>query len=55
MWINEPVIDILETTSYPIEKVDFPTVTICPASSNSDRWGPVIKLFDYLNGTCSEK
>ena len=52
-WIDEkPVIDILETSSYPIEKVEFPTVTICPASSNSDRWGAVFKVFDHLDVVC---
>ena len=49
------MIDILETTSFPIENVEFPTVTICPSSLNSDRWGPTIKLFDYLNTTCPDK
>ena len=54
-WIEEkPVIDILETTSFPIEKVEFPTVTICPASSNSERWGAVFKAFDHLDVVCPE-
>ena len=47
-WIDEPVIDILDSASFPIEKVEFPTATLCPKSSNSDRLGPVIKTFDYL-------
>ena len=56
VWINdEPVIDILESTFYPIEKVEFPTVTLCPKSSNSDRWRAVTKLFDYLDVKCPEK
>ena len=55
VWVEEkPVIDILDTTSFPIEKVEFPTVTLCPASSNSDRWGATIKLFDYLNVVCPD-
>ena len=48
MWIDEPVIDILDTTSFPIDEVEFPTVTICPKSSNPDRLGPMIKAFGYL-------
>ena len=50
-----PVIDTLESTFYPIEKVEFPTVTLCPKSSNSDRWRAVTKLFDYLDVKCPEK
>ena len=51
VWIEEPVIDTLESTSFPIEQVDFPTVTLCPKSSNTDRWGPVIKIFDNIKMT----
>ena len=56
VWIEEtPVIDVLETTSFPIENVEFPTVTLCPASPNSDRWGATIKFLDYLNvAGCSQ-
>ena len=49
VWIDEPVIDILDSTSFPIEEVEFPTVTLCPKSSNSDRLGAMIKVFDYVN------
>ena len=52
VWIEEPVIDVLDSSTFSIEKVDFPTVTLCPKSSNSDRWGPMLKVFDYLNVTC---
>ena len=38
--------------SYPLEKVDFPTVTLCPVSPDSDRWGLAVKLFDYLEVHC---
>ena len=55
-WIEDnAVIDILETASFPIEKVEFPTVTLCPDSPNSDRWGATIKFFDYLNVICPDK
>ena len=55
VWVEEtPVIDVLETTSFPIENVNFPTVTLCPASSNSDRWGATIKFIDYLDVVCPD-
>ena len=55
VWVEEtPVIDVLETTSFPIENVNFPTVTLCPVSSNSDRWGATIKFIDYLDAVCPD-
>ena len=52
-WIDEkPVVDVLETTSFPIEQVEFPTITLCPAISNSDRWGAAIKILDYIERIC---
>ena len=53
-WIEEPVIEILDSTSYPIEEVAFPTVTLCPKSGNSDRWGAPIKVFDNMKVVCPE-
>ena len=32
-WQNDPVITTLDTVALPIEKVDFPAVTICPQGS----------------------
>ena len=51
-WNERPTIVISESTNYPIEKVIFPTVTLCPIDSNPDRWGPAIKMFDYLEQRC---
>ena len=38
--------------TYPIEKVLFPTVTICPTNMNLDRWGVPVKVFDFLKRRC---
>ena len=51
-WMKNPTIDILESLSYPIEEIDFPTVTICPEDSNPDRWGLIIKIFDHMKYEC---
>ena len=51
-WYDSPIVTVLETLTYPIEELPFPTVTVCPRDSNPDRWGPTIKLFDYLNRRC---
>ena len=44
-----PVIGVLDSISFPIEEVDFPTVTLCPKTLSSDRFGALIKAFDYMN------
>ena len=51
-WSKNPTLTIIETMTHPIDKVTFPAVTICPKSSNPDRWGPVIKVFDYMKRRC---
>ena len=51
-WNENPTITISETMTYPIENVKFPTVTLCSRNSNPDRWGPTIKVFDYVKRRC---
>ena len=45
---------MIESMSGPIENLAFPTVTLCPTNQNPDRWGPPIKLFDYMKRDCHE-
>ena len=35
-WIDYPVVTTLSTISLPVEKVDFPAVTLCPQGSTED-------------------
>ena len=53
VWYESPTMTVLETMTYPIEELTFPTVTLCPRNSKPDRWGPTIKLFDYMKKRCS--
>ena len=55
VWSENPTITIIETMSYPIEKVIFPTVTLCPQNNDPDRWGPIIKIFDHFQRRCSSR
>ena len=48
-----PTVSIMETISYPIEKIEFPTVTLCPENSNAERFGPAIQVLDYFQRKCS--
>ena len=55
VWYESPTITILETMTYPIEELTFPSVTVCPKHSSPDRWGVAIKLFDYMKKKCSKE
>ena len=47
-WSMNPTVSIMETMSHPIEKVEFPTVTLCPENFNPERFGPAIQVLDYF-------
>ena len=51
-WAINQTENIVESPVHPLETVDFPTVTLCPTSTNPDRWGFAIKLFDFLKIKC---
>ena len=53
VWLENPGINIVASTTFPIEQVQFPTVTLCQKNNNPDRWGSAIKIFDYLDRSCS--
>ena len=52
-WIENPIKS--KVLTFPIDKIVFPTVTLCPQDSRPDRWGTVIKIFDQLNTDCGSK
>ena len=49
-WETHP--DKMDVLMQPIMKVAVPTVTLCQKDSNSERWGPMIKIFDHLKLSC---
>ena len=51
-WTLNPTVTKVDTINYPIEKVGFPTVTLCPENSNPQRFGPAIQVLDYLKRQC---
>ena len=48
-WRESQTMVVVETLAEPIDKIQFPAVTICPQTFNSDRWGPTLKILDYLH------
>ena len=47
-WQENPTVAVVETLAEPIDKIQFPAVSICPQTFNSDRWGPTLKILDHL-------
>ena len=52
-WNENPIKSVVLT--FPLDKIVFPAVTLCPRDSRPDRWGTVIKIFDQLNTNCGSK
>ena len=52
-WIENPIKS--KVLTFPIDKIVFPTVTLCPQDSRPDRWGTAIKVFDQVNTDCGSK
>ena len=52
-WIENPINSVVLT--FPLDKIVFPTVTLCPRDSRPDRWGTAIKIFDQVNTHCGSK
>ena len=52
-WYENPIKSVVLT--FPLSKILFPTVTLCPRDSRPDRWGSVIKIFDQMNTDCEAK
>ena len=52
-WYENPIKSVVLT--FPLDKIVFPAVTLCPRDSRPDRWGTVIKIFDQLNTNCGSK
>jgi hypothetical protein len=53
-WNANPVIITVESTDYPVEKITFPTVTICREDNKADVVPFITKLFDYVRFPCYE-
>ena len=51
-WKEDPTVTLIESVTSPIEELAFPTITLCPTNLNPDRWGPAIRLFDYMKRRC---
>ena len=51
-WEENPTMATIESMTSPIETMMFPTITLCPKNPNPDRWGPTMKLFDYMKQVC---
>ena len=44
----------MDTMTFPIENLEFPTVTLCPKDPRPDRWGLFVKIFDFFKMKCQK-
>ena len=49
-WKDDPILTSVETTAYPVQKVPFPSITICPQGAANDIVDAAIfkQFIDYL-------
>ena len=49
-WLDEPILTSVATTAYPVHKVPFPSITICPQGAANDIVDAAIfkQFVDYL-------
>ena len=49
-WAEEPVITSLDSISYPINSIQFPTITVCKDEykEQPDNWAYLEKLLNLL-------
>ena len=47
---NDPLYTVIDTISYPVQDIPFPSVTVCPPGL--DRWGFVEKVMNYIKFQC---
>lgn len=53
-WIKNPTMIIVETTDYPIEKIPFPTVTVCQKDNDPNKLLFVEKFLNHVRFPCYE-
>jgi hypothetical protein len=51
-WNANPVLITVETTDYPIEKIIFPSVTVCREDNSINSFEFISKIFDYVKFPC---
>ena len=51
-WSLNPVVIIVETTDYPVEKIPFPTVTVCRKDNNPSRIQLAANILDRVKFPC---
>ena len=49
-WVNDPILTSVATTAFPVQKIPFPSITICPqGAANEIVDAAIFKQFvDYL-------
>ena len=51
-WIENPVLISVETTDYPVEKIPFPTVTVCQKDNDPNKMQFIEKILNHVRYPC---
>jgi hypothetical protein len=51
-WMDNPVMIYVETTDYPVEKIPFPTVTVCQKDNDPNNFQMMAKILNHVKFPC---
>ena len=51
-WSKNPVMIVVDTTDYPVEKIPFPAITICRKDNNPNRIEFISKVLNHIKFPC---
>ena len=51
-WTTNPTMILVETTDYPVEKIPFPTVTICQKDNDPNKLILLEKILNHVKYAC---
>lgn len=53
-WSENPTVILVETTNYPVDRIPFPSVTICQQDTSPNPWNFMEKLLNFVEYPCYE-
>ncbi len=51
-WNENPVLISVETTDYPVERIPFPTVTVCQKDNDPNKMQFIEKILNHVQYPC---
>lgn len=54
-WNTNPILISVETTDYPIENINFPSITVCREDNEQNCFEFVSKIMDHIQFPCFDE